>query len=746
MRKATQILGRAVTAPGGGRGDFGLFRQGLGRGKALSLALLLGSTLMGAVVPAPSAMAQQRPAAASGEAPSALIADRVRVEGDSRLVAEGSVEVLHGTARLRASRITYDRSGGRLLIDGPITLIEGERALLLASAAELSDDLRNGVLRSARLVLDEQVQLAAASVRRVDGRYTELSNTVVSSCEVCAKNPVPLWSIRAKRVVHDADEQRIWFENASFRLGRVPVLWLPRMSLPDPTVERMSGFLSPEVRTTSQLGYGVKIPYFQTLGPSRDLLIRPYLSEHTRTLELRYRQALRSGKYELNGAVSRDDIRPDDTRAYLFGEGSFALPKGFTLRFNLELASDPSYLLDYGFSGKDRLTSFIRADRISRDEKIIARLMSFSTLRDDEIPIEDTLPFLQGQVSWERRHNDVLGGDGRLALMIEGHQRRSHQDQDGRDVLRIGGSAEWIRTEIFGPGFEIESLGRVDIDGYQVSEDSRWPENFTQITPAASVTLRYPLAGRTASGAISVIEPVAQLAWSDSWGKAPPNEDSTLVEFDEGNLLSLDRFPGSDRHEVGLRGVIGASWTQLGPDWSLGLAAGRIFRSEGADFSTASGLQGTASDWLLAAHATWDNHLSLATRMILDEEDGIAKSETRLGYKTDRISFSLGHVYLISDEAEGRTTDTNEITFDSDWTASTNWFGSTGFRYDVDVDRTSNANFGLGYRNECISAALSLSRRFTSSTSVEPTTSVGLTVSLNGFGNDGRAYRRTCRG
>ena len=752
MRYLTRIF-HAARQEGGAKPRFalGLTAPRAAAASRLRWAALSASALCALSINFDPALAQSsgRPtgAAQTEAAPSALIADRVRVEGDTRLVAEGSVEVLHGTTRLRASRISYDRTGGMLRIDGPITVIEGNNsAILLASAADLSDDLRNGILHSARLVLNEQVQLASAHIRRVDGRYTELSNTVVSSCEVCGKRPVPLWSIRAGRVVHDAQEQRIWFENATFRVGHVPLLWLPRMSLPDPTVTRMTGFLNPEVRTTSQLGYGVKIPYFVTLGPSRDLLLRPYISEHTRTLELRYRQVLRNGQLEFNGAVSRDEILREDTRAYLFGKGSFSLPKDFKLSFNIEMASDPAYLLDYGFSGKDRLTSFLRAERISRDEKIIARLMSFTTLRDDEIAIEDTLPYLQGQVSWERRHRGVLGGEARLALMLEGHQRRSELDQLGRDVTRLGGLAEWRRSEIFGPGIEIEGLARLNIDGYQVSEDSRWPDNFLVTTPAASVTLRWPLAGQTRSGAVSVIEPLAQIAWSDSYGSLPPNEDSTLVEFDEGNLLSLERYPGHDRHETGLRGVVGGSWTQLGPDWSFGVAAGLVLRQEAGDFTQASGLDGTRSDWLLAGHATWDNRLSLASRLLLDQSSGIAKAETRFAYRSEQIKLTLGHIYLVAEPLEGRQSDVNEVTFDSDWDVSRHWFGSTGLRYDVDIDRASNASFGLGYRNECISAALSLSRRFTSSTSVEPTTSVGLTVSLNGFGNDGRAYRRTCRG
>ena len=50
-----------------------------------------------------------------------------------------------------------------------------------------------------------------------------------------------------------------------------------------------------------------------------------------------------------------------------------------------------------------------------------------------------------------------------------------------------------------------------------------------------------------------------------------PNEDSQLPEFDETNLFSLNRFPGHDRLETGLRANLGVSYTRHDPaGWSLG--------------------------------------------------------------------------------------------------------------------------------------------------------------------------------
>ncbi len=54
---------------------------------------------------------------------------------------------------------------------------------------------------------------------------------------------------------------------------------------------------------------------------------------------------------------------------------------------------------------------------------------------------------------------------------------------------------------------------------------------------------------------------------------------------------------------------------------------------------------------------------------------------------------------------------------------------------------------GVEFRNECVAVDLSLSRRFTSSTSVTPTTDFALSVELIGFGSGQKAGPSgQCRG
>ena len=112
-------------------------------------------------------MAQDGPSA-----PALLVADDVRLTADDKLIATGNVEAMYQGRRLTASAITYDRSTDQLSITGPLTLTdEVENTVVLADSADLDRDLTNGLLRGARIVMADQLQLAANEMNRVNGRY-----------------------------------------------------------------------------------------------------------------------------------------------------------------------------------------------------------------------------------------------------------------------------------------------------------------------------------------------------------------------------------------------------------------------------------------------------------------------------------------------------------------------------------------------------------------------------------------------
>lgn len=687
-----------------------------------------------------------------------LISDSLQITGDTRLIAEGNVEVFFKGRRLKAARIVYDQANDRLEITGPIVLTEESgNILILASQADLAADLSEGILTSARLVLNRQLQLAANKITRIGGRTTTLETVAASSCKVCAGNPTPLWEIRASRVVHDQQERQIYFDNAQFRLGGVPVFYIPRLRMPDPTLDRATGFLMPSLRTTSDLGAGIKLPYFLVLGSSADLTLTPYITvRNSQTLELRYRQAFATGKIEVNGAVTRDDLIDGKNRGYLFIEGGFRLPMNFGLTIKGQTVTDAAYLLDYGIANIDRLDSRIEASRTRRNEFISARIISFQTLRETED--NTTIPSIVANLTFHRRFSlGPLGGEGGLRLQTHNHYRSSNSPldgpdsdniADGRDLGRISARIDWRRSFILPMGIEGTVLGEMTADAYNIAQDTVYQGSTARTHGNAGVELRWPWMKVASSGATHVIEPVVQLIWASSDQESLPNEDSVLVEFDEGSLFALDRFPGADAVERGPRANLGITWTRHDPQgWNMGVTLGRVFReADLGQFGPGSGLDGSRSDWLAAVNFDLANGIALTARGVFDDNLSLTKGETRLTLNGAKTALATSVIWAVADPLENRPDPTQEVTFDARRKLGTNWTGKLSGRYDFLADRGTVAGLGVEFLNECVRFDVSLSRRFTTSTSVTPTTDFSLSLDLVGFGSGvtgGPA--RTCR-
>ena len=697
-------------------------------------------------------LASPQPGIAQAQGPeegfATLVADRLYLDGPNRLIAEGNVEALSGQTRLRARRVIYDRQTGGLHIEGPLTLTEGDSVLVLADAAEMQDGFRRGLIRSARVVLDQQLQIAATQVERVDERFTQMETVVASACEICAETQTPLWEVRATRVIHDQEEKQIYFENAQFRLFGLPVAYLPRLRIPDPTLERATGWLSPEFVVDTGHGLGLRAPYFIAISQDKDLTVTPFLgTKGTRALELRYRQAFATGMLELGGLVARDSIRRGSTRAMGYTRGQFSVGRGYELSFNLIKVSDRPLLGDYDRS-ESQLTSDITLERVRRDEYIRLQALHFRSLR--LVDTNSQLPNQVGQGVYERRFDmPGLGGVGGVRFEVHGHERRRPLAPDVKSVARFSADLDWRRDAVL-PGGVLGAVGfNLGLDHFEISPAATgFARSTTRAVPSAMAELRWPLVRATGGGASHVIEPVAQVIWGQDRIDALPADISSMPELDEGNLFTHSRFAARDRREMGLRANLGVSWTRHDPQgWSSTLMLGRVWRQRDlGQFSPDSPLAGRRSDWLLVSSLDTDQGLTLSNRALFNSDLRLSRNALELDWSTQDYSISTTYMHIRADPAENRPAKAAEWSLDGSraldefWTASVNW------RYDIARNRAARLGAGLSYENECLRMEMEVERRFASATSSSDTTSFGLSIDVLGVGGNPSRARRTCSG
>ena len=129
-----------------------------------------------------------------------------------------------------------------------------------------------------------------------------------------------------------------------------------------------------------------------------------------------------------------------------------------------------------------------------------------------------------------------------------------------------------------------------------------------------------------------------------------------------------------------------------------------------------------------------DRGLAVTNRLVIDDTLSLTKAEMRFDYANPSLTLSGGYEYLLADASEDRAETASEIVLAARRKLAANWTADLATRYDLRSQRFARAGLDLDFRNECLALTLSLSRRYTSSTSVKPSTDFGLSVELLGFG------------
>ncbi len=664
-----------------------------------------------------------------------LIADNISYDSAAqRLTASGNVVVTFENTRLEADTIIYDAGLGRVFAEGRIRITDGNGDVFIADIAELSADLREGLITGAKLLLGNQFQISAAEIRRTEGRFNTLYRSVGSSCQVCFGRPVPLWQIRASRIIHDTEAKRFYFENARFDVLGFPVLYLPRLTMVDPSVKRATGLLAPSFISSDLYGFAVKQPFFITLGDHSDATLTPFVtSSGAFLIEGEYRRIYANGYIDINAAFAFDNGEGGSGDGYMAVDAEFTLSRDRELYATIKLANNDGFLRRFGFDQADRLVNSTGIRRYRNNNFFEIGAVFFQSLRDDEVDAE--VPFALPETSFRKTWEDpLLGGRIGLDFSSVGLFRES-----GRDVFRVSGSADWRRDWNAPLGIRASTFAEIHASAYKVWDDIVFGDDILmQITPVVGAEMRLPLVRYGDNNVLHVIEPVVQIVYAPDLGfnDAVPNEDSLQVEFDETNLFSINRFPGSDQFETGFRANIGTSYRRYDPSgWTLGFDVGQVFRLEpNIQFSNGSGLAGLSSDTLAALSFELPGKVRVINRLLIGQQFEVRRAESEILLNLDKVDLDASFVFLAPDVTAGSPDARSEINFAASYRFRSNWETRLNWRRDLIENEDISAGLGLTYGNECVEIDLYLSRRFTNSISVPAETSLDVSVRLAGFG------------
>ena len=142
-----------------------------------------------------------------------------------------------------------------------------------------------------------------------------LQKVYLQLCDYRENDKCPPWSLQAEKMKHDKQKKTIYYDNAVIKVYDIPIFYFPKLSHPDPSVERRSGFLPPTFSDTKNLGAGFEIPYFLTLAKDKDFTItsKLFVSEHPLFLG-EYRQAFEKSNLILDFGYTEGYKKTNETK------------------------------------------------------------------------------------------------------------------------------------------------------------------------------------------------------------------------------------------------------------------------------------------------------------------------------------------------------------------------------------------------------------------------------------------------
>lgn len=546
------------------------------------ISALLGLAVAVVIVfPAAAQFGFPRSTPQNQNAPIVLRADELEHNEDLGLtIARGNVELSQNGDVLLADTVTYNARTDTITASGHVSLSQPTGEILFADYLELRKAMGDGFAESVRMLLTDQSRLAANTARLTNKNRIELRRAVYSPCDLCRNDPSapPAWQFVARQIDDDREFKLIEMRDTTMEIDGWPIFYIPYISMPDPSVKRATGFLTPSFGGSSSTGANISLPYFLVLGPDKDITFVPRItSKAGPVFESEYRQQFGNGSIDALGSINYSNpntaqLSGGELRGNINSTAIFDITPDWRTGLDLQRTSDQSYLLQFGFGNPPLNAEISRAFaegfglRSSTDVDAYAFQPLVPGLGVSTQPI--VLPVINR--NWQSEP-DALGGRWNLNANLLDIVR-----QEGTQTRRVSLGSEWDATFRDGIGGQYKLYASGRGDGYWVNDlspvsnpdlpSAYFPfdgmpaaepinPNFVtgRVFPQVGLTWSFPLIHR---GFLTpVIEPIAGVYAAPNGGnqRKIPDEDSLAFDYNDSLLFRPDRLAGYDVLDTGQR-------------------------------------------------------------------------------------------------------------------------------------------------------------------------------------------------
>ena len=579
-----------------------------------------------------------------------------------------------------------------------------------------------------------------------DARFTTCKKT--NETDGCA-----YWNLNAGELIHDKEQKKITYKNASLDLNNVPVLYLPYFAHPDPTVKRESGFLPPTLANLgSDIGSTIKIPYFYPVSQSADFTVSPvyYFKEHPLLLG-EYREKFKNGDISLEGGFTQGykevtTTKTDGSRHHLYGNLNLIFSDKILdqtiLNAKVQQVNNPTYLrvnkinsTNDGFKKNlikeddTKLTNEINLNSFGKTENFNIKA---ATYRDISVTKNsDQYSYLLPELSYSKYN---LFNDNNLSLNSIFKSQNTNTNQNKSTFIN---NLDYSTQDFYNNNLGIGYKFLTKINNINYYSDYKTPnQNLnSQINPVAGFDASLPFAKINKDTEQYIIPRILTRYAPGKMTNATTN-DTTL---NTDNIFSMNRMNSDELIEKDLSFNLGADWiwqekkvNNKEPEKAT-ISVGQVLKlNKDLDMPTKSSLQKSNSDIVskinylspknfdVTLKSTFDNQLNHVYYNDFTFKKNFTSSEVNFNFYEKNSH--IGNERYAKANVTSYITDSTKLKIESDRNLKT--------------DLTNSHKLGIENENECIRYGFYLQKNYSSDKDLKPATSVYFGVTLLPFGEN----------
>ena len=562
--------------------------------------------------------------------------------------------------------------------------------------------------------------------------------SIFTLCNYRKNDKCPPWTIQASKMLHDNKKKTIYYDNALVKVYDIPIFYIPKLSHPDPSVDRRSGFLPPSFSTTKNLGFGMSIPYFFAVDDDKNFTLtnRMFVSENPLFMG-EYHQAFKNSNFMADFGFTKGYKKTSSTKkggdkSHFFSK----FDKNFkgknnsdnNLSVSIQDVSNDKYLKLYKINSnlvdynQDTLESSINFTHEKDDVFLGLNASIYETIKDT---YDDKYEYILPEVTLDKNliSNEKLG-----FLDLQSNLKVHNYDTNKLTNFFVN-DLDWRSKNIFfRSGLKNNFLANLRNINYEAKNVEPYKDDTTsEVFGAIGFSSELNLVKKSG---LSKHFFTPKFLFRYSPGSMRKEEQGFML--DPINAFSLNRLENLNNYETGSTSTVGFDYKIKGNNKKLDFSLAQVIsEKENKKMHSQTSMDEKLSDLTGNANLQLNKNFSINYRFNLDQnynDFNYNEIGTNLQYGNVNFDFNylqenkhLGNQDYFQTKIKYENIDNSLISFET--------------KRNLITDSSEFYNLSYEYINDCLRAGLVYRREFYNDSEIEPENSLMFKITLTPFGS-----------